>query len=1666
MSVDAGQRADRATGVDAGAYEVLRARLTGHAAELTRRAEALNARRVETFGGSELTVLGTDRVHTARDGELRDVAALPDGRLLFAFNALPSRKAETTPADIFSVYRVHAPGDPELPASGGIEPAEPTGLLDDPRFRADFAELYRYFAQTRLLRLRRAGDLLLAVFQTGHRLGDVRVLRWRCESDGVHYLDNRGDRDHSVAPAHDVEWIQTGRADEVPGRHPHLSIRGEVFVDTLGGTLTVKAENDTDTEHGIYSEPVDEPLQSLADAQVWYARVGALILLRILPYNETHWRYLVFNTRTAEVVRRDDIGLACLRLPDEQGVVFPSGYYLATGAHRSFDIDVAGLEFDRVIRSGNGEDVLYVFRARAESRTLLLPYNLVRTEITAPISGAGFAVLDDGMLVLPRTTDAEPSRVHPVQLWSTPFVSDMYSAAHATGTGPLARIGNADLVRGISECLALARMVSDMSPATAVFEAMVAAGDRAFDRYHWLGDPAGGGVAEPLRELRATAAQMLGEFERVAALTARALTAVDDAAERVAGLRRATRASTPRTAADWVRGLTELRSARGGLLTLRELQYVDVDRLDELDGQVAAAQLDFGRRTAEFLGGAGAFDSYEHDIAELRRESEEITTVAAAEPLRARLGEQADGLHLVAEVVGSLEIADATVRTAILDRIGTVLAGINSARATVDARRRALAAAEGGAEFAAEFTVLRQGVAGALAVADTPDACDEQLAALLLAIEDLESRAGDVDGAAERLARLREDVHEAFAGRRQAQLDERTRHADRLASSARRILDGIQRRTAALDSADEVNAYFAADPMVARLGRVIGELRALGDMVRAEELDGRLAAARQEAGRALRDRRDLYSDGGRTISLGRHRFAVNTRPAELTVVPQGDSISFTITGTDYHDPVHDAGFAATAPYWTQSLVSETEEVYRGEYLAADLLATAETAGTVDGLLAAAENGSLGDIVRAAAEHRYDEGYERGVHDHDATRILEAVLRLYREVELLRFPPAERAAAQLWWSFGIGGGGADRLLGSSGDDPARARWEARISSLARVNRAFGPSAAVDQICAEMSTVIAEFGEGIGLRVDSARSAEYLFAELSGDAAGFVTSAEVNRLRERFHRGLDKLGSSAHYARDLRSLEPRLADRYQLASAWFHTFAAGDDEAVPGDLPEAVAVELCGPATVRREVPRASTTVSGLLGTHPRIIDRHMTFRLDELLERCRGHRLERAPGFRAYLRRRNELVAAERDRLRLDEYRPRPMHGFVRNQLLDSVHLPLIGDNLAKQLGTAGDDRRTDRSGLLLLISPPGYGKTTLMEYVAAKLGLILVKVNGPALGAEVTSVDPDRAPNATARQELEKINFALELGNNVLLYLDDIQHTSPELLQKFISLCDGQRRMEGVWRGRTRTYDLRGKRFAVCMAGNPYTEQGKRFRVPDMLANRADVWNLGDVLAGRDAEFALSYLENALTSNPVLAPLSGRERSDLEVLVRLATGAEGTHAGQLAHPYSEVEVTELLAVLSKLLRVREVVLAVNRAYMASAAISDASRTKPPFQLQGSYRDMNALAARIVPVMNDAELESLIDDHYRAEAQTLASGAEANLLELAELRGRLTPDQSRRWSEVTAAYRREQSIGGAQDDPVARAVAVLATLSEHLGGIESTLRSFESSARTGRERPSP
>ncbi|MEU0275909.1 DNA repair ATPase, partial [Streptomyces sp. NPDC006307] len=291
-----------ATGMDAGAYEVLRDRLGARAGELARRADALNTARVAAFGATGLALTATGHLRTERDLVARDVVAVGDV-LLTGYEA-PS------PEDVLALH------DRDL---NRLPDDAVPGLLDDPAFVTEFAALYRYYRGARLLRLRQVDGKLLAVFRTGAQAEDIRVLRWSLAPSGeVRFLDARGERDHVLPTPYDFTWTEATRDDHVIGRHPHITVADcTLFVSTVGGTLTVKTENDTETLEYIHSEPVDEPLQSLADAEVAYAAVGALILIRVRPYKEENRRYLVYNTLTKSVVRLDGIGQSCRRLPPD-----------------------------------------------------------------------------------------------------------------------------------------------------------------------------------------------------------------------------------------------------------------------------------------------------------------------------------------------------------------------------------------------------------------------------------------------------------------------------------------------------------------------------------------------------------------------------------------------------------------------------------------------------------------------------------------------------------------------------------------------------------------------------------------------------------------------------------------------------------------------------------------------------------------------------------------------------------------------------------------------------------------------------------------------------------------------------------------------------------------------------------------------------------------------------------------------------------------------------------------------------------------------------------------------------------------------------------------------------------------------------------------------------
>ncbi|OXL23375.1 DNA repair ATPase [Psychrobacter sp. DAB_AL32B] len=1817
------------------AYELIKKRLTEQGSRLEQQTAKLNHARLQEFGSTQMQVIARTRIRTEYNCVAQDMVQVGE-YLLFGYNVFMGLKRASNIKDVLSLYRLSEPAEGEEEYQ--LEEVElKNTFLDQDAFVQDFNELYRYYKQTRLIQLTAKDSKLLMAFQIGERISDIRVFRFALdfsesvpEAAQVAYVDNRGERDIELPPAYDFDWIETTRDQMINGKYPHMNILDTIFVETVGGDLTIKIEDNTQSGQGIYSEPVNDRTQSLTDADIAYAKVGSLILLKVLPYREDSYRYFVYNTLTEAVLRLDVIGQSCVQLPEDHGIIFPGGYYLQTGEHKLFDANHAGaknLQFKRKIVSPNGEDVLFLFYDVAKGVTGLFPYNLIKKQLANPIYCNGMALAEDGRLVL-FSDQSEASRIHPMQIWHTPYASPEYVSELPESTSFYGKIGNKELVRGISDLYSITRLIDNQSVSQKLYEELADNTSRLFDSYYWLSEPELDEVAGSIKEVTATAELVIDEFAKVQSIQKQTQNALSNAEEKQNDILRQIKTTTFESASDYVDQLSAIRRQKGHLVSLEDLRYLDGDKLKALQSQLELSEAELAEQTVQYLSADDALSSYEGVLADVSERLNTAETNSELKPVLEQIDETAQGLDLLTELLGTLDVADATVRTQIIDDISAIYARLNQSKAKLNHKRKNLGSAEAVAQFGAQFKLFGQSIANALSIANTPEKSDEQMAKLLVQLEELESQFADpeTNSGDQFLADIiskREEIYETFENHKQQLLDARNRKAQNLGDGALRMLESIKKRTQStgvtgFKEEDALNTYFASDGLVQKVRAIAKDLQAMGFSVKADDIDARLKAIQIESYKSLKDKSDLFEDGGQIIKLGKHRFSVNTQPLDLTLLSRQQSngarvLNLHLTGTDYYEVLNNAELNALRPYWDMNRASESDTVYRAEYLAYSVIESAknsqdgltearlyqaydETLLTFDSKGEIDEDSPLPKLVRAYATPRYQLGYDKGIHDHDATLLLLQILPTLREAGLLIYTPQVRALAQLfYWQLSLVQALGLEALQQFGYDAwlnesvltRVSNWTDRAITAEQLRRTLGSDTAKALLVEDMTHVMRNFvaaysDDKFGLEDSSdletnqihkatlfnnttvfqqshvQLASEYLVSVMGQVSTPngnieWQTSQQAQQLCEQLNKTLNSSSGNAQNGAGFEQLQSSVGklglqpkSAYELLATWFHALldqmygnaeTADSQSESSGDnalseeqqakieeektlrqqqlasgrhyVPEAITVlltqlndgqkenlvqrliesgisfdnidkgatstsfsstssstsltSLNNPlnqvASFERSTGKVSleSQVKHLLGEHQRIQHQTLTFAVDDFLSRLHHHDTQVIPAYRRYLALRSEILRDAKEALRLDEFMPRPLSSFVRNRLINESYLPLIGDNLAKQMGTVGEDKRTDLMGILMMISPPGYGKTTLMEYVANRLGLIFMKINCPSLGHDVTSLDPEKAPNATAREELNKINLAFEMGNNVMLYLDDIQHTHAEFLQKFISLGDGTRRIDGVWQGKTKTYDMRGKKFCVVMAGNPYTESGEAFKVPDMLANRSDIYNLGDIMSGMEEIFALSYIENSLTSNAVLAPLANRDLADVHRLIKMAkadnVNLAQVQSSELTYPYSSSEINEIIAILRHMFTVQKVILNVNQAYIASASQDDKYRVEPIFKLQGSYRNMNKMTEKLSAVMNDNELNQLIDDHYLGESQLLTTGAESNLLKLSEMRGELTEQEAQRWAKIKTDFLRNKAMGGEDGDTGARIVAQLVDLASGFNAISSQFEKY-------------
>lgn len=1612
-------------------YEIIRERLQAQGANLRERMAQLDANRRGIFGSIEFKLLQADRITTAHNCIPRDMIQLGAGQFLFGFNVHFGLKKEIELADVFAIYH--------RDEQSGTFKETNLETLQDKTFLLDFKRLYNVYAKAAFDKFSLLENRLYIVFRTGTGAGDIAVFKWAYEGDAWRYVDGRSEtefRKVGFPPQHQFQWQAPAREYFRYGDHPHISIEDRVFVECVGGDLTIKIEDNTATGEGIYAEPVDDKYQKVDDAEIGYAIIDHLVLLKIRPYKETVTRCFVFNAKLQQVTRVDSIAQSCVLLPEDHGLIFPDGFYLAAGELKQFEGHDPGLAIERVIHAPNGEDSLYVFYNRQSGGYVLMPYRLTTQKVEERIACQGFSLFPNGHLVSFRA-EAEPQKHHMVQLRQTPF--------HQPGFEPpgkkeafLYQVGNKDVVRCLAECNEVLTLVRKENPYSELYVDLVKRCGAILDAYPWLTTPDGVGINEALAQVREVSDKAIDEFDKVQRMQREAVQRVSDIRQRCGDRFSAVKRARFASIEDFTHNLAGLRHLTGELITLKEVRYVDLTEIDRLEKEVADQTKQLADSCVRFLLKPEALNPYRKQAEEQLAAVEKVAKVAEGRQIEKIVATAGSELELLIEIVNSLAIEDATETTRIIDSITAIYSTLNQVKAALKKRLQSLAAEEGAAQFGAQIKLLSQAAASYLDLCDSPAKCDEYLNRITVQIEELEGRFADFPEYTDQLSERRTELYEAFEQRKVALVEQRNRKANGLMTAAERILKVIQNRLSGFKTVEDINTYIASDLMVAKVRETITQLLALEDSVKADGLQGRLKSVQQDAVRQLKDRQELFVGGENLIQFGKHRFNINTQPLELTAVNREGVQHLHLTSTKYFEEITDPEFLRTREVWEQELISENKEIYRGEYLAYRLLQSLEAEGRLSEVAAHSAQQRLA-LVQSFMSARYQEGYTKGIHDEDAARIFEILLSAHVHLQLARYDPAVRACAVVYWQ---------RFCPAE----TRSLWAAKLNGFAERNRHFPGDPTQARYIAALQGQMAEFVQTTALYpAESAQAAgEYLFHEVVADET-FVASNEAARLADEFKKHLAAKGCGEAFSQAVSVLADHPSSQLELIRDWVRGFLLSRPGAEPY-LEEVTAILFCADA-VRWHIVQSSSSaeISGMRGVHPLIQKDVYSFDYLTFQKKLRRFEQEVVPRFERYHAIKQQLLERERRKLRLDELKPRILTSFVRSQLIDQIYLPLVGDNLAKQMGAAGEQKRTDLMGLLLLISPPGYGKTTLVEYVANRLGLIFIKINGPAIGHEVTSLDPQESPNAAAREEIQKLNLALEMGDNVLICIDDIQHTSPEFLQKFISLCDAQRKIEGVWRGNPRTYDLRGRKVVVVMAGNPYTESGQKFKVPDMLANRADTYNLGDIIGSNAHHFKASYIENAVTSNAVLAPLATKSQKDIQLFIQMAESGERNATGFEA-AYSPQELEEILSVMRKLVTIREVVLRVNQEYIASAAQADEFRTEPPFRLQGSYRNMNRLAEKVVAIMNDEELRGIIQDHYRGEAQTLTTGAEANLLKFKEMMNWQTPEEKARWEDIKKTFKRNQVVRGAdQTDSVSRVVAQLASVQNGLEGIQEALR---------------
>ena len=1572
--------------------ELIKKRIISTNDKLKNSIVALNNERKSAFKTEELKLNQTLSLENVNNTLPVDLAYLGNSFIVGLKNE-KSKIKKTEIDDIFSVFAIENSSLDDFQIKR-INFSD--SLLNNSIFKSEFDRLFQYYTNAEFHQFIKEKNKLFIVFKIGTNENDLKAYSWEISNDKFDYIGEVQGSDLIAkiykSPFH---WKQV----QAKVGERSLLINNDLKLSNLEG----KFQFFDGKGNVIFSRPLVQKLQSLQDAKFYIVNLEDLILVKAELYGENQASYFIYDSLIKKVSQADSLDSSGIILPEDNGILYANGYYIKGGQEKSFEISKDAY-LHQTYKSPNGEDFLYAFYSTKTRSYSIYTYNLISKEMLSPLNSKGYALLDNGgMIVLKESS--ELTKVHYAQIWKTAFFSETYyeKNVNKTDDNRITKVGNSEIVKAIGSINNITNFVTNKNINIDIYKNIIKMIDQIIDTYHWLVSFNDLKIIDHLNEEKATAEQVIAEFKKVEDLKIIAKEKIENVISEFSDINAKTRSKNDKI--DYMMSvLIDTKSFVGKVSSLKTERYIDLEKIEDLLEKTNERLQFVNNVIIGLLNKKETYDDLINNINHTGKEIIEENKYKLAHEKQVALEDFSNQLSFLNQEISSLDFEDNSVLSEILEHIAKVFATLNQVKIKSKKHVQTLALSEAEKDFASHSKLLEQSIKNALNNSDTIEKTEEEYSKILATLENLETRFSEfnIDDFTITLSKQREDIVSTFANHKQKIQDDQQKKVNNLRSAIEIGMRSIKSKVSQISDIKILSSVFLTDGIVHRIQKLLEELKTLGSVSLYEELYGELKKTEKDAVKRIKDDEDIFENNGNVLKLGNSRFSVNKKPFDITLIRKDEKFYSHVETTDY---MHEIKVNDIDPLihklWNYDFISESVELYRSEYLVCSILMDADNNKNAlskemlnEILLKGSFNGkvmNLLDVIQNYSDKLYREGYIKGIHDLDAEKILKTIIEKQRENPELLFSNNERIDALILLS---------KMVGDKKDTFIK-----KVKKSFELLHLINSNLQIEKIRKDIKD---DFDFNISIN-----SLKYL--STLDNAKKLLISKSFAQFYEKMNKVLssfidDWLENYKEESEILSSKE--LVDELQTLLEDYCSYSEIDDFMVK----EAIYYILANANNYTFEIKNESSIIvlENMIGDHPLIKENKLIFTIDDFYERNKIHRENIIPVYEQVDKIKNEELHKEKDYLKIERFKSKPLSSFVKNKLITESYFPKFGSNLAKQIGETGNNKKADTMGLLLLTSPPGYGKTTLVEYVVNKLGMVFVKVNCPSIGHEVISLDPNEAPDLTSKKEIEKINLAFEMGNNVCLYLDDIQHTNPELLQKFIPLCDGTRTIEGVWENKPKTYNLRNKRFFVVMAGNPYTESGEMFKVPDMLANRADTYNLGEMSQNDKSVFELSYIENALTNNIITEPLTNRSYKDIDSFIKMVEGHE-IDKNEFEYTYSSIEINEIINVLRIMKKIQNVVLKVNQAYIYSASQHNDYRTEPAFKLQGSYRNMTKMSEKILPLMTDEEVDELIMDHYISEAQTLTSSNEENVLKFKEIIGVLNQEEKERWDALKKVF---------------------------------------------------